>query len=100
MPLALQVVADAERQIREASDWWRANRAAARGLFRSELTRGFELITSQPWIGTAALDSDLEGVRRLHLPRVRYSLYYRVYPDEAVEVLVFWHMSREAGPPL
>lgn len=70
------------------------------GLLRRELTRGFELITTQPGIGAPSLDRELAGIRRLHLPRVQYSLYYRVFPGETVEVLAFWHMRRGTLPPI
>ncbi|MFL6261178.1 MAG: type II toxin-antitoxin system RelE/ParE family toxin [Thermoanaerobaculia bacterium] len=98
MRLQLLVVTNAERQIREAALWWHRNRRAAPGLFRQELTRGFELITTQPNIGPRALDVELPEVRRLHLLRIHYFLYYRVVGEEAVEVLALWHTSRGQGP--
>jgi plasmid stabilization system protein ParE len=97
--LRLLVTEEAERQIRAAAAWWRENRRAAPGLFRQELTRGFELITSQPNLGPRALDADLQEVRRVHLYRIGYYLYYR-NRDEAVEVLALWHTSRGEKPPL
>jgi plasmid stabilization system protein ParE len=96
--LRLQVVANAERQIREAAQWWHQNRRAAPSLFRQELTRGFELITTHPDIGPRALDVDLPEVRRLHLSRIHYYLYYRAVGEDAVEVLALWHTSRGQGP--
>jgi plasmid stabilization system protein ParE len=98
--LRLLVVGEAERQIREAAQWWHANRPAAPGLFRRELARGFEFVTTQPDIGTKALDPSISGVRRLHLFRIRYYLYYRVRKDDAVEVLALWHTSRGEDPSL
>jgi plasmid stabilization system protein ParE len=98
--LRLLVTADAERQIREAARWWQKNRAAARGLFRQELTRGFELITGQPGVAPRALDVSLQGVRRLHLVRIHYFLYYRLRDSDTVEVLAVWHKSRGEGPPI
>ena len=100
MRLRLLVVADAERQIREAAAWWIENRPAARGLFRRELARGFDLITTQPGIGMKALDAPILALRRLHLYRIHYYLYYRLLDEEAVEVLALWHTSRGQGPPL
>lgn len=95
MRLRLRVVPNAEREIRKASAWWHAHRPASPGLFRRELTRGFELITTQPGIG----EEGLHGVRRLHLYRIRYYLYYRVKVEE-VEVLALWHTSRGDEPSL
>jgi len=41
------------------------------------------------------------GVRRVHLPRVGYHLYYRVARRaRRVEILAFWHAKRGAGPPI
>jgi plasmid stabilization system protein ParE len=41
----------------------------------------------------------LIGVRRVHLSRVRYHLYYRARPSR-IEVLALWHTSRGKGPAL
>ena len=100
MRLRLLVVRDAERQIRKAADWWYENRPAARELFRRELARGFELITTHPGIGAKALDTSLPGVRRLDLFRIRYYLCYRVRDGETIEVLALWHARRGEGPPI
>ncbi len=78
MRFRLRVGRRAERQIREASDWWYENRPAAPDLFKKEVERGFELITRQPHLGSPSLSSRTKGVRRLHLGRVHYHLYYRV----------------------
>jgi len=95
----LEVGRRAERQIREASDWWFENRQAAPELFKTELQRGFELITTQPHLGSPSLGKRSKGVRRVHLGRIHYYLYYRV-KDRAVEVLALWHTSRGIGPPI
>ena len=42
----------------------------------------------------------LTGVRRVHLARVHYHLYYRVTAEPAIEVLALWHTSRGASPEL
>jgi hypothetical protein len=39
------------------------------------------LISVQPEIGARARNISLAGVRRLHLARVRYYVYYRVVTD-------------------
>lgn len=99
MRLRLVVVRNAEREIRNASKWWDENRTLAPDLFREELARGFELITTQPQIGSAAVNTRVEGVRRLHLGRTHYYLYYRIKNDEEeVEVLGLWHTSQSAPP--
>lgn len=91
----------AERQIREASGWWNENRPAAPDLFKAEIQRGFELVTRQPQLGSPSLGSRTRGVRRLHLGRIRYHLYYRAVEEhQTVEVLALWHTSRGSEPPL
>lgn len=100
-PLALVVTDVAKAQILTAEEWWRLNRPKAPDAIREELERASALIAAQPGLGSMARDPDLAGVRRLHLARVRYDIYYRVNQDlERVEVLAFWHASRGSGPPL
>lgn len=43
----------------------------------------------------------LPGVRRLHLARIHYDLYYRlVEAPRRLEILAFWHASRGSHPPI
>jgi plasmid stabilization system protein ParE len=60
--------------------------AKAPEAFKEELERGFALISRTPEIGAKATNYNLQGVRRIHLSRIRYFLYYRVR-RERVEVL-------------
>ena len=87
----------AAREIVEAAHWWRANRPAAPTLFRSEITRAFQLVSVRPEIGARAINVRLVGVRRVLLSRVRYHLYYRAESD-TVEILALWHTSRASAP--
>lgn len=98
MSRSLRVSANAERQIRKAAAWWQRNRRAAPELFRQEIARGFELIRRDPGIAERFLEVDDREVRRLHLPRIRYFLYYEIGDSETVEVLALWHTSRGTGP--
>jgi plasmid stabilization system protein ParE len=85
----------------EATAWWDVNRPKAPGLFREEIARALELIAAQPQIGAKAGNAKLAGVRRVHLSRVHYFLYYRVRESpQVVEVLALWHTSRGSGPRL
>jgi plasmid stabilization system protein ParE len=100
-PLSIVVTDVAKAQIVTAERWWRLNRPKAPDAIAEELERASSLITAQPGVGSTARDADLAGVRRLHLARVRYDIYYRV--DEGldrVEVLAFWHASRGRRPVL
>lgn len=68
--------------------------------FVTDLENALQLIASHPSIGARARNVNLEGVRRVHLARVHYHLYYRVTSEPAIEVLALWHTSREAPPKL
>ena len=57
------------------------------------------LLVEEPGIGTKIETARSDVVRRLYLTRVRYFLYYRVRGNY-LEVVAFWHSSREAGPSL
>jgi len=54
---------------------------------------------AEPGVGAPVLHKRAQGVRRLHLARIRYHLYYRLRGDQ-VEVLAVCHTSRGAGPSL
>jgi len=85
----------------DADAWWKVNRPEARGAVPEELRRAFRLIALQPEIGAHALNARLAGVRRVHLSRIHYFLYYRLRSDQkAIEVLALWHTSRGRGPGL
>ena len=99
--LCVKIVRRAAREIAEACEWWLANRPAAPDALEEELRRGLALIAQQPDIGARARNAKLAGVRRVHLSRIRYHLYYRVgKSSKVVEVLAFWHASRGSGPNL
>jgi plasmid stabilization system protein ParE len=99
--LPIRVVRSAADQIAEASSWWNVNRPKAPGAFREETERALELISTQPQIGAKAANAKLAGVRRIHLSRIHYYLYYRVREaPKVIEILALWHTSRGSGPGL
>ena len=57
------------------------------------------LLSNQGGAGVKIANTRLLGIRRLHLGRVRYFVYYRVKGDELV-VLSVWHSSRRSAPSL
>lgn len=100
-PLHVEVSALASGQIREAEAWWRVNRPKAPNAIREEFERASGLVAAQPHIGTRARNLTLVGVRRLHLARIRYDIYYRVTAaPQQLEILAFWHPSRGSKPPI
>lgn len=98
-PLLLRVTRRAAAEIQDAAEWWYRNRPAAPDAVAEELERAFALITAQPNVGAIARNPRLAGVRRVHLARIRYHLYYRVSRAQ-VEVLALWHTSRGSAPKL
>lgn len=98
-PLLVEVSALAAAQVRAAEAWWRDNRPKAPGAIRTELERASSLIALHPQIGTRARNIALPSVRRLHVARVHYDIYYRlVEAPRRLEILAFWHASRGNQP--
>lgn len=98
---SVRIVSSAARAIVEAAEWWVANRTKAPDAFAVELERTLQLLASQPSIGSQARNVRLAGVRRIHLPRVHYHLYYRVTSEpKIVEILALWHTKRGGSPDL
>jgi plasmid stabilization system protein ParE len=97
--LPIRLARRAERQISEVFEWWQQNRPDAPDAVREEIARAIGLISSQPRVGGRAVRTKLPNIRRFHLVRIRYDLYYRI-TSSAIEVLAFWHSSRGSGPPL
>jgi hypothetical protein len=100
-PLPVDVSALAASQVHEAETWWQANRPKAPGAVRAEIARASSLIARHPQLGTRATNVALSGVRRVHLGRIRYDLYYRLIDGPPrLEILAFWHASRGSQPPI
>jgi plasmid stabilization system protein ParE len=101
-PLRIEVSDLADRQIHEADLWWRQNRETAPNAIREELERIGALIAFQPHLGARATNVKLRGVRRFHIERIHYDLYYRTVgsPPESVEIVAFWGSRRGSGPPI
>jgi plasmid stabilization system protein ParE len=73
----------------QGSEVVHTNRPAVPDLLGREVERGFDLISTDPYAGAPAHDPRVEGLRRLHLQRVHYFLYYRTVSPEIVEVVAF-----------
>ncbi len=58
------------------------------------------MLAEHPSIGATFEEGPLAGVRRLHLGRVGYQLYYRVSDEQFLDVLGLWHSSRGGAPDL
>ena len=99
MVLAVRIKPRAQREIERAAEWWAENRPAALGAVRMDIEAAFALLVEEPGIGTKIETARSDNVRRLYLARIRYFVYYRVRSN-FLEVIAFWHASREDGPSL
>ncbi len=97
--MRVRIARRAAFEIERAEHWWVENRLAATDAFRADLKGAFTLLARQPGVGVKVGNTRLSGVRRLHLGRIRYFVYYRVRNDELV-VLSVWHSNRGKGPSL
>ena len=97
----LRVGRAAAAQISEIAQWWRVNRPASPGLFVDELSGAYDLIRHQPKVGQPVVGAKSDRVRRVHMLRSRYYLYYQESETgDAIEVLAVWHSSRGTDPDL
>ena len=99
MALELVVSRRAAREIERVVEWWAANRPAAPGAIRQDLEAAVNVLLVQPEIGARVEEASSPDVRRFHLDRIRYWVYYRVRSDR-LEFLSVWHSSRGSGPAL
>jgi len=97
MPLELFVSRRAAREVERIVQWWAVNRPAAPGAVRQDLQAVLNLLLVQPDIGVCVNQASSPEVRRFHLDRIRYWVYYRVRRNR-LEVLSVWHSSRGSGP--
>jgi plasmid stabilization system protein ParE len=95
--LVVRVKARAESQIVAAAAWWHENRLAAPGAIRLDLQAALDVLVEQPGIGTRVENARDSAIRRLYLARTGYFVYYRP-KGRYLEVIAFWHASREHGP--
>lgn len=99
LALAVRIKPRAQREIERAAKWWFENRPSAIGAVRKDVEAALALLVEEPGIGTRIEIASTNTVRRLYLARIRYFIYYRVRND-FLEVVAFWHASREDGPSL
>ena len=97
--MKVRITKRAQAQIDRAALWWDENRPLAPEALEEELAQAFSLLSVQSGIGAPVLNVRARSVRRLHLARIHYYLYYRVRGGQ-VEVLAIWHTSRGSGPSL
>ena len=97
--MRVRVTKRAQAQIDRAARWWDEHRDLAPEAFDEDLAEAFSLLSVEPGIGAPVTNARTLGVRRLHLARIHYFLYYRVHRGE-FQVLRMWHTSRGTDPKL
>lgn len=95
--LELHITKRAARELNRVAEWWATNRPAAPGAVREDLQAVLALLVEQPGLGAAVTGASSPGVRRFHVDRIRYWVYYRVR-ESRLEVVSVWHSSRGTGP--
>ena len=70
---------------------------AAPGAIESDLQAALAILVEQPGIGSKVDNSRDPEIRRFYLRRTKYFLYYRARGN-VLEVVAFWHSSRETEP--
>ena len=86
----------AQQQVATARAWWRAHRDKAPHAFDEALDDALDRLSLSPAIGERVRTSRRSGMRRWHIERIRYAMYYVIEGDLLI-VLSFWHTSRR--PP-
>ena len=97
MALTARIKPRARREINQAADWWLENRPAAPGAIDSDLRAAIDALLEQPGIGRTVENARDPRTRRLYLARTKYFVYYRA-KGAHLEVVAFWHASREQEP--
>lgn len=97
LALELHVSRRAAAEIERVVRWWAENRPAAPGAVRKELQATLDLLLQQPDIGSRVEEASSPNVRRFHVDRIRYWVYYRA-SGRRLTVLSVWHASRGSGP--
>jgi plasmid stabilization system protein ParE len=95
--LELHITKRAARELDRIAEWWSVNRPAAPGAVSEDLQAALMLLLEQPNLGSLVPPASSAGVRRFHLDRIRYWVYYRVRGNR-LEVVSVWHSSRGTRP--
>lgn len=97
MTFELHITNRAARELNRIGEWWALNRPAAPGAVSEDLQAALTLLIERPNLGSLVPQASSAGVRRFHIDRIRYWVYYRVRGN-SLEVLSVWHSSRGTGP--
>lgn len=99
MTIAVVLAREAVEQSRLIDEWWRENRHAAPELFAAELASALSLLAEAPLVGRRYTQAQAPGLRRLHLRRSRFHVYYSYDADASrVTIVTIWSAHRERPP--
>jgi plasmid stabilization system protein ParE len=87
----------ARREIHAAGLWWSQNRISAPGAIATDVEAALIALAAFPGIGTKVDNASDPSTRAWHLRRTGYNVFYRVRGN-VLQVVAFWHSSREHGP--
>ena len=96
MALIVRIKPQALRQIHRAAQWWGESRVAAPGAIDSDLKDALKTLVEHPGIGSSVENARDPEIRRFYLARTQYFAYYRP-KGKFLEIIAFWHSSREHG---
>ena len=99
MALVIRIKARAARQVHIAAQWWSENRHDAPGAIGADVKGALDALSEQPGIGSRVENARDPQTRRLYLARTKYFLYYRI-KGPFLDIVAFWHASREHQPNL
>ena len=101
MKARISVANEAQQQILDTMEWWRANRQDAPFMFEDELADCFALLEEQPEIGLLVPRPRMPDLRRVVLLESRRAVYYVFDRNTGtVHVRAVWGGMRGEGPPL
>jgi hypothetical protein len=90
----------AEREVTEAAAWWAEHRSDSPAALAEAVADGLERIAAAPYAHALARGAGRRQLRRHHLRRVDYFLYFRI--DEAsrtVEIVLLARAPASAAVP-
>jgi plasmid stabilization system protein ParE len=94
----VRLAAPAARQLRNARDWWLANRDKAPHAFDQDIAALWGVLEDRPELVGRPLEGQ-PSVRRVHLQRIRYYVYFQLADDgDGVQILALWHERRGSAP--
>lgn len=94
----VRFTATARRHVDRERSWWIENRAY-QDIFADQLNAAIQILALLPGAGSAYVQANVLGLRRLYLQKLACHVYY-TFDDDEVIVRALWSARRERGPTL